>query len=122
MPVMLAPNDEGVDVRGALVGHDRLEVVHVPDHGILERDPARPKDLARGPGDVERGVHVRKLAHAHVLGAEAAAVLQASRCSASRVARLTSTAMCASLPWTSWKAAIGLENWILSFAWLSAAS
>src|SRR5579875_4203142 len=49
-----AADDERVHVRGALVGDDGLEVVHVADDRILERDPVGAEHLAGGAGDVER--------------------------------------------------------------------
>src|ERR1700675_1422520 len=58
-----AADDERVHVGCALVGDDGLEVVHVADDGVLERDAVGAEHLARGTGDVESGVDVAELAH-----------------------------------------------------------
>lgn len=63
-----ATHDQRMNVRSALVGH-RLEIDHVADHRVLERDAVGTKDLASRARDVERVVHVAKFAHAGVLRA-----------------------------------------------------
>src|SRR5207253_3853158 len=59
----------------AFVGEHRLEVVHVPDDGILERDPVAAEDGARAPADLERAADVTHLPHGDVLGKQRAVVL-----------------------------------------------
>ena len=72
-----AADDQRVHVGGALVGDDGLEVVHVPDHRVLERDAVGAEDLTRGARDVQRSVDVGELAHAHVLRRQTPRVLHA---------------------------------------------
>ena len=75
IPVSALADHQRVDVGGALVGDDRLEVVHVPDHRVLERDAVGAEHLAGGARDLERGVDVAELAHADVLGPQPPVVL-----------------------------------------------
>ncbi len=68
-------DDERVHLVRALVREHRLEVVHVPDDRVLERDAVRAEDRARAAGDLDRAADVAHLPEAHVLGAERARVL-----------------------------------------------
>src|SRR5712691_10783276 len=45
-----APDDQGVDLAGALVGVDRLGVGHEPAHMVLQQDAVPAQQLA-GPAD-----------------------------------------------------------------------
>src|SRR5208283_4758375 len=49
-----APQDQGVDVVGAFVSVDRLQVHHVADHVVLVGDAVAAMHVAGGAGDVER--------------------------------------------------------------------
>src|SRR6266851_6368721 len=49
-----AAEDQGVDVVGAFIGVDRLEVHHVTDHVVLVGDAVAAMHVAGGAGDVER--------------------------------------------------------------------
>src|SRR2546428_7339611 len=73
----LAQN-QGVDLVRSLVGVHRLEVVHVPDHRVLERDPVGSQDRPGLAADLQRLAHVVELAEAHLLRAEPAFVLHAA--------------------------------------------
>ena len=70
---------ERVHLVGALVREHGLEVVHVPDHRVFERDAVAAEDRPRGAADLERAAHVAHLAHAHLLGPQRALVLHASQ-------------------------------------------
>src|SRR5262245_35968048 len=71
------PDHERMDLGRALVRQHRLEVVHVADHRILERDAARAQDRARLARDLERLADVVQLAHADLLRQQPALVLHA---------------------------------------------
>src|SRR5262245_15660364 len=75
-PGDLAPHDEGVDVVGALVGVDGLEVEHVADGLVAEGDAAGAQDLAGAAGGGQRRAHVVALGEADLRRAEGARVLQ----------------------------------------------
>src|SRR3712207_7519775 len=47
------PDDQGVDLVGALVGAHRLQVGHVPHHREAAGDPLPGEDAARGARDLE---------------------------------------------------------------------
>src|SRR5205823_3603158 len=68
-------DDERVHLVRALVREDGLEVVHVPDRRILERDPVRTEHRARRATHLQRAAHVAHLPHADVLWSQRAAVL-----------------------------------------------
>src|SRR5690606_10074078 len=53
-PGLGAAEDQGVDVVGALVRVDRLEVHDVADHVVLVGDAVAAVHVARGARDVER--------------------------------------------------------------------
>src|SRR5262245_39958688 len=53
-PGLCAAEDEGMDVMRALIGVDRLEIHHVPDHRIFVDDAVAAMHVARGSSDVER--------------------------------------------------------------------
>src|SRR5437868_3791314 len=74
----LADVDARVHLVRAFVRQHGLEVVHVADDGILERDPVSAEDRPRAASDLERAAHVPHLPHAHVLGPERALVLLAA--------------------------------------------
>ena len=59
-------DDEGVYLVRPLVREHGLEVVYVPDHGVLERDTVRAEDRPRAAGDLERAADVPHLAEAHL--------------------------------------------------------
>src|SRR5207248_5594135 len=66
---------QGVDLAGALVGEDRLQVVDVADDRVLEGDPVGGQD---GPGraaDLECLADVVQLAEGNVLRGQPALVL-----------------------------------------------
>src|SRR5581483_7924673 len=71
-------DDEGVHLVRALVRQYRLEVVHVADHRVLERDPVAAEDRPRRACHLERSTDVAHLAHAHVLGPQGSLVLHAA--------------------------------------------
>ena len=58
----LFADDELVDSLRALVGHDGLEIEHVADGFELDRDAARPEQLAATARNVQRHTHVVPLA------------------------------------------------------------
>ncbi len=70
---------ERVHLVRALVREHGLEVVHVPDHRVFERDAVAAEDRPRGAADLECAAHVAHLAHAHLLGPQRALVLHASQ-------------------------------------------
>src|SRR5438094_2728053 len=51
-------DDEGVHLVRAFVRQHRLEVVHVPDDRVLERDAVAAEDRARGAAHLERAADV----------------------------------------------------------------
>src|SRR5262249_7355090 len=53
-PSLRAPQNQGVDVVGAFIGVDRLEVHYMADHVICVGDAVAAVYVARGAGDVER--------------------------------------------------------------------
>ena len=53
-PSLRAPQDQGVDVVGALVGVDRLEIQDVADHVVLVRDAVAAVHVAGGARDLQR--------------------------------------------------------------------
>ena len=69
---------ERVHLVRALVREHGLEVVHVPDDRVLERDAVAAEDRARRSADLERAADVAHLAHAHLLGPQRALVLHAA--------------------------------------------
>ena len=82
---------------GALVGEHRLQVVHVPDHRVLQRDAVGAQDGAGGAADLQRLPHVVELAEADLLRAQAVpASLRRPRCKASSMPLCTPAAMSAS--------------------------
>src|SRR5690242_2244323 len=53
MPRDRLAEHQGVHLDGPLVGEHRLEVVHVPDHRVLQRDAVGTEDGARRTTDLE---------------------------------------------------------------------
>src|SRR5690349_4739805 len=78
MPGDRLAEDQGVHLDGALVGEHRLEVVHVPDHGVLQRDAVGAEHGARRATDLERLADVVELADADLLRTQQALVLEPS--------------------------------------------
>ena len=74
----VAPDDQGVDVVGALVGVDGFQVQHVSDHRVLVDDPGGAENVARHPRGVERHLHVVHLRHRDLLGPHPPRVLEPS--------------------------------------------
>src|SRR5215210_4896024 len=70
--------DERVHLVRPLVREHGLEVVHVPDHWILERDAVAAEDGARRAARFERAADVAHLAEAHVLRTQRPLVLHAA--------------------------------------------
>src|SRR5579862_2143080 len=65
-----------MNLLGALVGENRLEVVRVPDDWILQRDPVSAEHGPSGPRDVNRGPHVAHLAEAYLFWRHLASFLE----------------------------------------------
>src|SRR5690606_24560386 len=61
-------DDQRVHLGRALVGEHRLQVVHVPDHRILQGDAVGAQDRAGGAADLQGLGHVVELARADLLG------------------------------------------------------
>src|SRR3954452_6982942 len=57
-------DDERVHLVRALVGENRLEVVHVPDYRVFERDPVAAEDRAGAAADLDRAADIAHLAEA----------------------------------------------------------
>src|SRR2546425_12617652 len=71
-------DDERVHLVRALVREHGLEIVHVADHRVLERDPVAAENRACATRDVDRAADVAHLAHAHMLGPQSPLVLHAT--------------------------------------------
>src|ERR687893_2562287 len=69
---------EGVDVVGALVGVDALDVRHVLHHAVVEEDAVAPEDVARRGRSAPRLGDVVHLEHRDGRGVELAGVLEAT--------------------------------------------
>src|SRR6476661_3368398 len=76
MPGDRLAQDQRVHLDGPLVGEHRLEVVHVPDHGVLQRDAVGAEDGARRTADLEGLAHVVELADADLLRSQQPLVLE----------------------------------------------
>src|SRR3954447_683020 len=72
----VGPDGEQVHLLGALVVHHRLEVVHVPHHRVVQRDPGAAERRTGLTGHVERGAHVGVLAVGDLDRGERAGVLE----------------------------------------------
>ena len=72
---MAWPIDQRVDLVGALIREDRLQVGHVTDHRVFEGDPVGAEDGARRAGNLERIAHVVELAEADLLRSQGPIVL-----------------------------------------------
>jgi len=70
--------DERVDLAGALVGEHRLEIVHMAEHRILERDPRGAEYRAGLSCHLERLAHVVQLGEADLLDCKLRRVLHAA--------------------------------------------
>src|SRR3954449_2792063 len=68
-------DDERMHLVRALVREDGLEVVHVPNDRILERDAVAAEDRPRGTARLDCAADVAHLAETHVLGTKRALVL-----------------------------------------------
>ena len=112
LPVSAWPIDQRVHVVRALVGDDRLEVVHVPDHRVLERDAVGAEHLRAVAGDLERGVDVAELAHADLLGPQRARVLHPAEVQREQRRPVHLERHLGELLLRSWNAAIGRSNCI----------
>ena len=77
------PDDEGMHLDRALVGQHRLEVVHVPDDRVLERDAVGAEDRAGRAADVEGLADVLSFPSLTWSGRRVPASLRRPRCSAS---------------------------------------
>src|SRR5690348_10863926 len=66
--------DESVDLVRAFVGVNALEIQHVPDHGVLEKNPVTAQDPAAGSRDLERLSHVVSFAERYLSRGDPVAV------------------------------------------------
>src|SRR6266446_9613533 len=72
----VAPDDQRVDIVGALVSIDRLEVHHVADDGMLVHDACGAQDVAGHAGAVEGHLDIVHLGHGDLLRPRLALVLE----------------------------------------------
>jgi REP element-mobilizing transposase RayT len=73
-----AADYERMNFMRPFVRQDGLEVVHVTDDRVLQRDPVAAENRAGRPTDVQRPAHVPDLSQAHVLGSQSPRVLHSS--------------------------------------------
>src|SRR5665647_602350 len=69
-------DDECVHLGGALIGENGLQVVGVPQHGVLQRDAVGTKDRAALPRDGDRLAGVVELAKTDLAWLELAGILE----------------------------------------------
>jgi hypothetical protein len=63
----------------ALIGQHGLKVVGVPDHRIFQRDSVGAQQCSALPRNFDGLAHVVELADAHLLGPDAAVVLEPAK-------------------------------------------
>src|SRR5207247_10484315 len=78
-------HDEGVDVVGAFVGVDRLQIHHVPDDRLLVDDARRAQDVAGHARRVEGHLDIVPLRQGELLGPRLALVLELAQAQAERL-------------------------------------
>src|SRR6516165_6037077 len=73
-----ASQDQGMDVVSALIGVDRLEIVDVPHHVVLDLDAVAAVHVARLARDVERLAAIVALDDRDHFGSKLALIHQAA--------------------------------------------